>query len=177
MAQFAQKMTYLSPVMSTQCKGCNAIIKRSGLYQHIKKSHNPQCELCRSKLDDGILLPNNDGDMAASAAHGTIMQCQSGCTSDEKCTDLALQLVRVRDKHGRRLMPLRILTNTNGKSMQLWTEVLTTMTTMMRTMRTRMKTKTRTRMRMKTKTTTSQRTRWTHRSPKTNIASNHLGHL
>ena len=54
--------------MSTRCLGCNAVVKRSGLYPHFKRSHNPQCETYRRKLDEGALLPNNDYDMAASEA-------------------------------------------------------------------------------------------------------------
>ncbi|KAH9020914.1 hypothetical protein EDB84DRAFT_1441645 [Lactarius hengduanensis] len=54
--------------MSTQCEGCSAIVKRSGLYPHIQQSRNPQCELYRVKLDDGALLPDNDSDTAASTA-------------------------------------------------------------------------------------------------------------
>lgn len=54
--------------MSTRCLGCNAIFKRSGLYAHFNRTHNPQCEMYRRKLDEGALLPDNEYDMAASEA-------------------------------------------------------------------------------------------------------------
>jgi hypothetical protein len=58
--------------MSTLCKGCNAVVKRSGLYPHFQRSRNPQCELYRCKLDEGALLPDNDSDTAASQAQAHV---------------------------------------------------------------------------------------------------------
>jgi hypothetical protein len=54
--------------MSILCKGCNAVVKRSGLYPHFRQSRNPHCEEYRIKLDGGALLPNNEGDAAISGA-------------------------------------------------------------------------------------------------------------
>ena len=64
--------------MSTRCKGCNTIIKCSGLYLHFLLSHNPQCELYRRKLDDGVLLPDNKGKMAASRARAHVTETENG---------------------------------------------------------------------------------------------------
>jgi hypothetical protein len=58
--------------MSTLCKGCGTVVKRSGLYPHFQKSRNPLCESYRVKLDGGTLLLNNESgehDVAASGAH------------------------------------------------------------------------------------------------------------
>jgi hypothetical protein len=54
--------------MSTQCKGCGASVKRSGLYPHFQRSRNPLCELYRLQLDEGALLPRGDSLRDASEA-------------------------------------------------------------------------------------------------------------
>jgi hypothetical protein len=58
--------------MSTLCKGCNAIVKRSGLYPHLQHSRNPKCELYHRELDEGALLPNNDSNTTASQAQAHV---------------------------------------------------------------------------------------------------------
>lgn len=87
--------------MSTRCKGCNAVIKRSGLYPHFLLSRNPQCELYRLKLDDGTLFPNNDGELAASGAqaHTTKRNSFEGFDQDEwEDTDRGLEGDKDKDK-------------------------------------------------------------------------------
>ena len=70
--------------MSTRCKGCYTIIKRSGLYPHFLHSCNPQCELYRCKLDDGVLLPNNEGKTAASRARAHITSTEHSESESER---------------------------------------------------------------------------------------------
>lgn len=71
--------------MSTRCKGCNTVVKRSGLYPHFLHSHNPKCKMYRHELDEGALLPINDGNAAASKAqvHVANMEC-----SESEMTDI-----------------------------------------------------------------------------------------
>ena len=77
--------------MSIRCKGCDAIVKRSGLYPHMRHSRNPQCELYRRQMDDGLLFSNDGSNTATSAqvqvvdtkrskgerGMDAIMECQS----------------------------------------------------------------------------------------------------
>ena len=64
--------------MSTLCKGCGTIVKRSGLYPHFQQSRNPLCESYRVKLEGGTLLLNNEHDVAASGAHVLAANTEEG---------------------------------------------------------------------------------------------------
>ena len=69
--------------MSTRCKGCDAVIKCSGLYPHLRQSRNPLCELYRRQLDEGVLFPEDGSNAATSAQVQAVDTKHSG---DERGT-------------------------------------------------------------------------------------------